>query len=195
MSSVSNLDALPIPLIIAAQHRPAGAIALDELQIQLGAQDAERRLLRVNGRKQCICILVPLVVRGGEVEDDRVRAELNLGAFLVDFLEVEGDVDSGGSLVEIIPGVKRYCQYVLNAQQEELVSCTYLTESTFSSPAPLALPTNMCLVFSVHPGIFKNSSNSSTRRLQHDHPLLPSWKTGWPGWCTHFSSSRAVDPL
>lgn len=116
MSSISNLDALPIPLIIAAQHRPAGAIALDELQIQLGAQDAERGLLRVNGRKQSICILVPLVVRGGEVEDDRVRAELNLGAFLVNFLEVEGNVDSGGSLVEIIPAVERYCQYVLNAQ-------------------------------------------------------------------------------
>jgi hypothetical protein len=31
--------------------------------------------------------------------------------------------------------------------------------------------------------------------LQQVHPLLPSWKIGWPGWCTHFSSSRAADPV
>lgn len=71
----------------------------------------------------------------------------------------------------------------------------YRTVSTFSSPGGFALPTNICLVFSVHPGIFRNSSNSRTRRLQQDHPLLPSWNTGWPGWCTHFSSSRAADPV
>lgn len=103
VSSISNLDACAIPLIITAQHRPAGAIALDELQIQLGAQHAERRLLRVNRRKQRISILVALVVRGREVEDDRVGLEFHLGAFLVDFLQVEGDVDCGGGLVEITP--------------------------------------------------------------------------------------------
>lgn len=73
--------------------------------------------------------------------------------------------------------------------------CAYRTESTFSSPGGFALPINKCFVFSLHPGIFKNSSNSSTRRLQQDHPLLPSWKTGAPGWCTHVSSSRALDPV
>jgi hypothetical protein len=72
------------------------------------------------------------------------------------------------------------------------VDKTYRTVSTFSSPAGLALPTNICLTFSVHPGIFKNWSNSRTRRLQQDHPLLPSWKTGAPGWCTHFSSREAL---
>lgn len=76
-----------------------------------------------------------------------------------------------------------------------MVEKTYRTDSTFSSPSGLGLPTNMCLVFSVQPGIFRNWSNSSTRRLQQVHPLLPSWKIGWPGWCTHFSSSRAADPV
>lgn len=84
---------------------------------------------------------------------------------------------------------------VFNVQWAGSCLSTYLTESTFSSPGALALPTNMCLVFSVQPGIFKNWSNSSTRRLQQDHPLLPSWNTGWPGWWMHFSSSRAVDPV
>ena len=73
------------------------------------------------------------------------------------------------------------------------MNSAHLTVSTFSSPAGLPLATNRCFFFSLHPWIFKNSSNSNTRLLQHDHPLLPSWKTGCPGWCTHFSSSRGTD--
>ena len=35
-----------------------------------------------------------------------------------------------------------------------------------------------------------NSSNSNTLRLQQVQPLLPSWNSACPGWCTHSSSSR-----
>jgi hypothetical protein len=40
-----------------------------------------------------------------------------------------------------------------------------------------------------------NSSNSRTLRLQHVHPLLPSWKSACPGWCTHTSSSLDIELL
>ena len=71
----------------------------------------------------------------------------------------------------------------------------YLTVSTFSSPTGLLLPTNRCRFFVLHPSIFMNSSNSSTLRLQHVHPLLPSWNRATPGWYTQISSSLAVEPL
>ena len=71
----------------------------------------------------------------------------------------------------------------------------YLTLSnTFSSPDPFffPLPTNMCFCFVLQPSICINSSKSRTLFLQHDHPLLPSWKMGCPGWCTHSSPSLDV---
>jgi hypothetical protein len=36
-----------------------------------------------------------------------------------------------------------------------------------------------------------NWSNSRTRLLQQLQPLLPSWKMGAPGWCTHCSPARS----
>lgn len=67
---------------------------------------------------------------------------------------------------------------------------THRTVSTFSSsPSFFALPTNRCLSFVLQPSIVMNWSNSSTLRLQQLYPLLPSWKIGTPGWCTHFSPS------
>src|SRR5437667_10613947 len=66
---------------------------------------------------------------------------------------------------------------------------THLTLSTTSSPPflPCFFPTNKCRPRVLHPTIFINSSNSNTRRFQHVHPLLPSWKIGFPGWYTHCS--------
>lgn len=102
-SSISDLDTLPSPLVIAAQHRPASTISLDQGQLQLGAQHAEARLLGIDGRKEAVCILVALVVGRRQVQDNRIGGELDASTLLVDLLEVEGDVDSGGSLVEIVP--------------------------------------------------------------------------------------------
>jgi hypothetical protein len=48
VSSISNLNTLSSPLVIAAQHRPAGAIGLEQDQLQLGAQHTESRLLGIN---------------------------------------------------------------------------------------------------------------------------------------------------
>ena len=59
------------------------------------------------------------------------------------------------------------------------------TDNAASDSVALRLPTKRCRSFRLHPSIFRNSSNSSTRRLQHVHPLLPSWNSAWPGWYTH----------
>lgn len=68
---------------------------------------------------------------------------------------------------------------------------TYLTSDNASSCATFfLLPTNRWLLFCLHPSIFINSSNSSTRLLQHVHPLLPSWNNACPGWYTQSSSPR-----
>jgi hypothetical protein len=69
---------------------------------------------------------------------------------------------------------------------------THRTLSRISSSSAFGLPTNRCLFFVLQPSIFKNSSNSSTLRLQQDQPLLPSWKTGDPGWYVQLSSSRLL---
>lgn len=72
---------------------------------------------------------------------------------------------------------------------------THRTVSSFSSLPPslsfLPLPTNKCLFLVLHPSIFMNWSNSRTRLLQQLQPLLPSWKTGAPGWCKHCSPARS----
>jgi hypothetical protein len=112
VSSISNLDTLPSPLIIAAQDWPAGTVGLDQLQVELGAFHFESRLLGIDLRKERVCILVPLVICRRKVKDNRVGSELDSGAFLVDLLEVEGDVDHGGSLVEIISIVAREISFM-----------------------------------------------------------------------------------
>src|SRR6266480_1069112 len=71
----------------------------------------------------------------------------------------------------------------------------YLTVSSFSSPFGLPLPTNTRRFFVLQPSIFMNSSNSSTLRLQHVQPLLPSWNNATPGWYTQTSSSLALESL
>lgn len=102
-TSITNLDALASPLIILAQHRPPSLIRLDKRELQLGAQHPEARLFSVDRSKELIGILVALVIHSRQVELDLVRGELNDGTLLVDLLQVEGDVDGGGGLVEIVP--------------------------------------------------------------------------------------------
>lgn len=101
--SITNLNPLPGPLIVAAQHRPAGPVRLDQGQLKLSAQHAELRLFGVDRREQRVGVGVAFVVGRRQVEGDGVRGELDLGPGLVDFLEVERDVDGGGCLVEIVP--------------------------------------------------------------------------------------------
>ena len=62
----------------------------------------------------------------------------------------------------------------LKGRKSEAGSLSHLTFSNFSSPVGLPFPMNKCLFFVLHPSIFRNSSNSSTRLLQHVHPLVPS---------------------
>lgn len=102
-SGAPNLNPLPRPLVVAAQHRPAGPVRLDQGQLQLGAQHAELRLFRVDRREQLVGVGEPLVVGRRQVEGDGGGAELDRGLGLVDFLEVQRDVDGGGSLVEVVP--------------------------------------------------------------------------------------------
>lgn len=99
----SNLNPLPRPFVVTPQHRPARAVRLDQLQLQLRAQHEVLRALRVDGREQVERLGEPLVVRRREVEGDRLRGEGDLGFFLVDLLQVEGGVDRGGGLVEVGP--------------------------------------------------------------------------------------------
>lgn len=66
----------------------------------------------------------------------------------------------------------------------------YRTVSSISTPSFL-LPTKRCFFLVLQPGIRRNSSNSRTLRLQHVHPLLPSWKMGTPGWWVQSWSSLA----
>lgn len=101
-SRPSDLDPLAGPLVVAAQHRPAGAVRLDQRQLQLGAHDLVLRLRRVDGREQLPGGLEALVVLGREVEVDRVRSELDLCLLLVDLLEVDRCNDGRGGLVEVV---------------------------------------------------------------------------------------------
>ena len=181
-SSIPNLDPFPTPPIVAAQHRPARPVRLDQRQLELRAQHPEPRLLHINRRKQVVGILVSLVIGGRQIKLDGLRGELHSGPVLVDLFQVKRGVHGRRRLVEVVSGLKIRLVSPHPYPAERIKETrTYRTESTFSSPAGLPFPTNKCFTFSVHPGNFKNSSNSSTRFLQHDHPLLPSWKIGCPG--------------
>lgn len=101
-SSIANLDPLSGPLVIAAQHRPAGTVRLDKRQLQLGAQHAERRLLRINRSEELIGVLIALVVRGRKVEGDGSGSEVDSSTLLVNLFQVERDIDGGRGLVKVV---------------------------------------------------------------------------------------------
>lgn len=100
---LSDLDPLSAPWVIASQDRPACSVRLRQRQFQFRAQHPVLRFLRVNRRKERVCIFVPPVICSREIEVDRGRSEVDSGLILVDLLQVERDIDRRGRLVEIVP--------------------------------------------------------------------------------------------
>lgn len=99
-----HLQNLPRQPIVRPQHRPARAIRLDERQLELRAQDAERAARGVDGAVERERGRVALAVGGGEVEVDVRGGKGNGRGFLDDFFEVEGRYDRRAGLVEVVSG-------------------------------------------------------------------------------------------
>lgn len=198
---LSNLEYLTRVRVVAPQDGPRRGVGLGQRHLELRAQDLERRLLRVDGGEEGHLGGVPLGGRVGrhEVEVDLVVAELDGRLVLDDLLEEEGRDDGGRGLVEVVPvylELIRRIKHLGAVPSRGKEGRAYLTVSRTSSPPalPLAalslpLPMNMCLSLVAHPSSFMNWSNSMTRLLQQEYPLLPSWKMGTPGWKTHDSPS------
>lgn len=184
----TNLNNLARPRVIRSQHRPARPIRLVQLKLELRPHNLERASRGIDRREQRHIRRIPLLIRGVQIELDVVCAELDGAGSLVDLLEEKRRDHRGGRLVEIGPAKRQLPTSRINGEGS-VVRPSYLTLSTTSSaPSSFFCPTKRCLSLVAHPSIFMNSSNSSTRRLQQLYPLLPSWKMGKPGWCTHPSS-------
>lgn len=132
-SGLSNLDPLACPFIIASQHRPARSVRLGQRQFQLGAQHAELRLLRVNRRKERVCVFVSLVVGGGQIEVDRGGGEVDFCVGLVDFLKVERDIHRCGRLVEVVSAL--LATATATVQRNQIHTLTSLTQPSPLQPA------------------------------------------------------------
>lgn len=102
-SSLSDLNPLSTPFIIAPQDWPARSISLGQRQFHFSAQHLELGFFGINRRKQLISIFVPLVIGSGEVQIDRLLGELDLSLVLIDLLKVQRDIDRVWCLVKVIP--------------------------------------------------------------------------------------------
>lgn len=95
--------------IVNAQDRPALAVGLVQLKLELGAHDLVRGRFGVDGAEEAQVGGVALAVGGAQVEGDAVGAQGDGAGFLVDLLEEEGGDDRGGGLVEVGAGAWSVC--------------------------------------------------------------------------------------
>lgn len=91
-------------LVICPQNRPSETVRLRQGELKFGAHDLERTLLRVDASEQRHTSAVSLLVRGAQIQLNRVRVlEVYFANLLVDLLQVQAGDDRRGSLVEIVP--------------------------------------------------------------------------------------------
>lgn len=88
MSRLPNLQNLPRQRLITPQHRPAGSIRLYQSQLELRAQNLERRLLCINGSVEWELCGISLRRRVAccKVQVHRLGLKLYLCQFFCDFL-------------------------------------------------------------------------------------------------------------